>query len=118
MKRFIITTMLLMSMSLLGGCHDNPLKALTKKQQINFLMQASRSAEQVMGLFSEPGGGYYLSCMSGEDIELNCQKLFEHMLDFAHLHKEFSRLTLSQLTDARVFAEIALEYQDTFFNTI
>ncbi|EEZ95950.1 hypothetical protein [Legionella longbeachae] len=118
MKRLMILTILLSSTLILSGCHDNPLKAMTKDKQIAFLMQASRSAEKVMGVFSEPGGAYYLSCMQEEDISVDCQKFFKHMLSYAHTQKEFANLKLAQLTDPNLIADIAIEYQNIFFNTI
>lgn len=109
---------LVMTAFLLAACHQSPLQKIKPEQQIASLLKASRSAEKAMGLYSAPGGGYYLNCMKGNEAGIDCQQLFKQMLLVIQQEPDFKNLTLAELTDQALFATIAEEYHHRFFNSV
>jgi hypothetical protein len=90
--------------------------ALSKEKRVALLLHASREAEKKMGLYREPGGGYYLNCMGSYENEVDCQRFFEHMLNSIKTSPHFENLTLADLTNPSFFKDIASDYQEAFFN--
>ncbi|HEM0351349.1 hypothetical protein [Legionella erythra] len=116
MKQFAF---LLCLVGFLTACHDNPLKRMPKHEQIKSLLTASRAAEKAMQVFHSPGGGFYLSCMGSNDQHaLSCDTFFNEMLHAARQLPQLKGVTLMQLTDPTLFAEIAIDYQNVFFNSL
>lgn len=119
MKKIAMIMTLFAGITLLTACHDNPLKQMPKHQQIESLLTASRAAEKALQVFSAPGGGFYLSCMGSNDQHaLSCEAFFAEMLKASRLMPDLKGLTLAQLTDPSLFADIAIDYQAVFFNSV
>ncbi|KTD65363.1 hypothetical protein [Legionella spiritensis] len=118
MKKTAVILYLFAWTALLTACHHNPLKEASPRQRINFLMAASTAAEKRLDVFVAPGGGYYLSCMQGEDLPIDCRTLFANMVAYAQTTKTFKDVTVAELTDPALFAEVVDDYQNAFFNAV
>jgi hypothetical protein len=112
-----------LAMLLLTACHhDNPLQSHSKKQSLLFLINASANAEKRLNLPIKDGdrGVVYWECMGGEkDKDINCNALYQAMIDFAkegHC-KAYENLTLGQLTDTTVFKGLDAGYLDALVDT-
>jgi hypothetical protein len=108
---------------MLAGCqHQNPLKSKTKTESASFLMNASANVEKRLnfGVKKDEHGYGYLECMEGkENQEINCHDLYVGMLNFAKEHHfpEFDSITLNDLTDQEVFANITDDYYEIMATT-
>ncbi|CEG62202.1 hypothetical protein [Legionella micdadei] len=115
MKRKL-KVLLLSSFCLLSACHQGSFKGVPKEKQITHLLKASKSTEKQLGLFTPPGGGYYLSCMGSNEGNIDCQSFFNAMAHYLNASTEFKKAQLTDITDPSLFTAIALDYQMAFFN--
>ncbi|NSL19583.1 hypothetical protein HRQ65_14420 [Tatlockia micdadei] len=115
MKRKL-NILLLSSLCLLNACHQGSFKEAPKEKQVANLLNASKSAEKQLGIFTPPGGGYYLSCMGSNEGNIDCQSFFNAMVHYINESTEFKKAQLADITNQSLFAEIALDYQVAFFN--
>lgn len=118
MNKSLICASLIMTSFLLMACHNSALKSAKPEKRIDILLKASRGAEKTMNLYSPPGGGYYLNCMNSNEADIDCQQFFKQMLLLVQQSSDFEKVTLAELTDQVLFAMIAEDYHDRFFNSI
>lgn len=102
----------------LTACHENPMKTHSKQQNIGFLRVAAMSAETVMNLNARKGGRFYVNCMEGNKEKIDCEQFFKEMLTFAKVRQDYRDLTYQELTDAKLYASLAEDYQIKLFNSI
>ena len=108
---------------LLSACHhENPLQSHSKQENLVFLINASANAEKRLQLDikDDDRGVVYWECMGSEKHqEINCDALYQAMINFAEEghYKAYKTITLSQLTDAKVFKGIDEEYLETLVDT-
>ncbi|RAP36659.1 hypothetical protein B1207_07600 [Legionella quinlivanii] len=117
MNRLTLTLTLACTVTL-TACDKNPLQSQPQAEQVNALMQASRTAEKAMHLNSGTGGGYYPSCMGLNDAHIDCDLLFKLMVDELRTHRAFASIEVKQITDKSFYNPIALAYQQRVFNSI
>lgn len=108
---------------LLSACHhDYPLKTHNQKENLLFLINASANSEKRLHLPVKEGdrGVIYLECMEGKkDKEINCTALYQTMISFAREghYQGYESITLPELTDHKVFDELADDYLETLADT-
>lgn len=105
----------------LTGCHANPLKDAPKTRAAAFLVQASNMAEKSLQLKLEENdrGAMYSDCMEGKAKAVNCQKLYEAMIDYAGtgIEPPFKSLRLSDITDANLYESLRDRLDEALFTT-
>ena len=118
-KMFYKINTLLMSFcvfSLLTACTPNPIKAAKPKMAAEFLVTASKIAQDKLKINGETGY-YYGECMNGKGEKDLCNKLYQAMVDYAKTIKAFNTLSVNNLTDPNVFAKLAEDYErERFIN--
>lgn len=103
----------------LSACqHENPLKTHPIKESTSFLVNASANAEKRLHFaIQQDAYGYaYLECMEGKkSAEIQCDRLYQGMVAFAkeNHYAGFKNITLSDLTDQRVFQILGDDYAET-----
>jgi hypothetical protein len=102
----------------LTACHENPMNTHKTQQNVVFLRQAAISAEHAMQLSAHKAGRFYSNCMEGNKEAIDCKQFFKEMLQFAKEVSSYSDLTYAELTDVKMYAALAEDYQSKIFNTI
>ena len=103
---------------MLTACHENPLSAHSKRENIVTLQEAARRAENDLKLPAFKRGRTYLECMKGKASEVGCEQFFERMLTALKKKEGYGDMRLSDLTDKKMFASLSDRYEDKLFNTI
>ena len=111
--------------ALLSACHhENPLTTHTRKLSASFLVSASANVEKRLHFAIQQdayGYGYgYLECMEGKQSpEIQCADLYQGMVAFAkeNHYVGFQSITLSDLTDLRIFKILGDDYAETAATT-
>lgn len=120
LKKIMVMTV---SAVLLSACHhENPLKTHPIKESTAFLVNASANAEKRLHFsIQQDSYGYaYLECMEGkQSAEIQCDHLYQGMVAFAkeNHYVGFKSITLSDLTDQRVFQVLGDDYAETAATT-
>lgn len=105
----------------LSACSEqSPLKTKPPEKAAAFLVKASRYAEKQIGHFQPPGGKVYGICMQGKAdvIHVDCTKLYQAMVQYAHTQADFKGLTVKQLTNAKTWQRLGEDYQRQAFDQI
>ena len=110
-------SVLVMGLWLLG-CSEAPLKSAPKEKQVAVLLKASRTAEKAMGLYTPPGGGYYLNCLKANEAQIDCGQFLTTMLTALQKDPAFRKVSIEELQDHALFAELTEAYQARFFSAL
>lgn len=101
---------------LLTACTPNPIKTTKPKIAAEFLVTASKVAQDKLKINGETGY-YYGECMNGKGEKDLCNKLYQAMVNYAKTTKAFNTLSVNHLTDPSVFAKLAEDYErERFIN--
>lgn len=117
------TMVVVVAAMFLSACqHDNPLKTHPIKDSASFLVNASANVEKRLhfAIHQDAYGYAYLECMEGKkSAEIQCDKLYNGMIVFAkeNHYSGFKNITLSDLTDPRVFRLLGDDYAETAATT-
>ncbi len=109
--------------ALLSACHhENPLKTHPRELSASFLVNASANVEKRLhfAIQQDSYGFGYLECMEGKKSpEIQCADLYQGMVAFAreNHYAGFQSITLSDLTDQRVFKILGDAYAETAATT-
>lgn len=118
MSKVLKSCIFLLSVFALCACHhENPLKTHSKKDTLNFLMNASANVEKRLHFPTQKDSyGYaYLECMEGtKNPELKCGALYSKMAAFAQEghYPGFNSLNVKDLTDSAFFIALADDYAE------
>ena len=111
LRNKIIWPVLLVSVSLLTGCYQNPMTHTKASKAALALLRATRAAEQQLGFERTTGWGYSVCMEDGfKKTHVDCEALFKAMLPFLKKDSHFNHVTLSQLKDKDAFERIAEDY--------
>ncbi|HEM0340705.1 TPA: protein LvrD [Legionella pneumophila] len=119
MNTIIKVLMVVLITATISACHhENPLKTNPAKASVTFLINASANAEKRLhfSIHKDAYGFVYLECMEGKQSpDIRCDALYQEMVDFAKEghYSGFKTITLSNLTDQKVFESLANEYAQT-----
>ena len=81
-------------------------------------MAASQSAEQKLKVFTPPGGEYYGLCMNNKEKPKLCKALYQAMAEYAKKTPYFKTVTVADLTDLKMFAQLKDEYETKRFDAV
>ncbi|HAU1546674.1 TPA: protein LvrD [Legionella pneumophila] len=107
----------LMTATISACHHENPLKTHPTKASVTFLINASANTEKRLhfAIHKDAYGFAYLECMEGKQSpDIRCDALYQGMVVFAKEghYSGFQTITLSNLTDQKVFESLADEYAE------
>ena len=116
-------TLLAFSLTLAACSQQNPLQKELKtngtKATAKFLLMAAKYGEHELKLSQDIGSGFvYSNCMKGKTTGEKCTKLYSEMVIFAHKNPEYRSLSVSDITDKKLWQSISQDYDDLRFTTL
>lgn len=117
-KKVMSGVSLIVAALCLTACHENPMSKHNTPQNVGFLVETASCAEHVMQLKTHKKGQYYSNCMEQNKSKINCEQLFSEMLKCSKNNPDYAELTQNDLTDQKMYAELAEDYQIKIFNTM
>ena len=110
MKRLILTAAACSLSVLMTACHENKLAKVDESEGGRFLVKASQYAEKKQGL-PRVLGDIYGYCMGKEEIkQIDCNKFFSYMQQYAETTKDFKGVTIADLTNKSSFSRLKRSY--------
>lgn len=126
MKKTIQLLGILVSIGLLGACHQSPLKTHTTRKSTQFLVKASMAAAKSLrlNLWERTAQNLYLSCLDGDlskvvdikghPVTVDCGLVYKAMVDFAKSYElpDFKNVRLADLTDEKAIEPLREGYEE------
>ncbi len=114
-----VVPVFILSLFLLGCSGSNPLDGPDHETRVKDLLAASQYAEQTLKLGDPPYRGYFYElCMKNKKKGKVCQDLYSVMLKKLRRQKVYQNVTLSNLTDKRMWLHIRDDYFNDRFDQI
>jgi hypothetical protein len=116
MKKITLTVGLTFCLLGLVACKaKNPLEGKNKERVATFLTDASQYAESKLNA-KQFKAKLYEACIKGIDVKINCNKVYDAMVEFSKKDGRYSGLAKEHLTDKPFYSSIKADYERLAFN--
>lgn len=120
-QKMIKTVISIMTLGMLTSCsqHQNSLNKVDPETAALFLYNTAISAKTKLKFSGPNDGSLYAVCISGNSpSQAQCQQLYTEMVKIAHNNSAYKDLTVSDISDPKMWSQVSDIYKRHQFNTI